>query len=63
MKMREVNKLRKLQDKVICKLEKHNYVDRDVIIGGFDKITLKDLKSYLYPTHETDFKEFLGGQL
>jgi DNA-nicking Smr family endonuclease len=58
MTKKERNRLRRLQDKVISKLERQGYQDDDII--DMHGVTLKDIKMYVYEWLEPEFKDFLS---
>jgi DNA-nicking Smr family endonuclease len=58
MTKKERNRLRRLQDKVISKLEQQGYQDDDII--DMHGVTLKDIKMYVYEWLEPEFKDFLS---
>jgi hypothetical protein len=60
MTKKERNRLRRLQDKVISKLERQGYQDDDIIDMREGGVTLKDIKMYVYEWLEPEFKDFLS---
>jgi hypothetical protein len=60
MTQKERNKLRRLQDRLIKKLERRGFTDKSIIITQGDLITLKDLREYIYPSWKAYFEHLLN---
>uniref|UniRef100_A0A6M3J280 Uncharacterized protein n=1 Tax=viral metagenome TaxID=1070528 RepID=A0A6M3J280_9ZZZZ len=60
MDMQKRDNLRELQDKIAAKLIRKGLVDDDYVIENH--ITLKGLKSFIYPEFESIFRESLEGR-
>ena len=58
------SQIKKLQNKVIKKLEKEGYTDQDRLTGihypNGTNACLKDLRDYIWPAYVPEFKNFLS---
>ena len=58
----ERDELRKLQDKVVKRLEREGWKDSDTLEdlwSGNRPISLRDIKQYLYPQFKNLFQDFI----